>query len=115
MSGRKVSPNIHDQATSGRDRKHWLDFGIALLLLATAAGTGVAAWYTFRQWVTARHTLVVSQRAFVTVGNINVIVSVGDDQKLNYLNVDIRFRIAVTLAPETCKFCLNVEHLHKIL
>jgi len=50
MSGRKVSPNIHDQATSGRDRKHWLDFGIALLLLATAAGTGVAAWYTFRQW-----------------------------------------------------------------
>ena len=39
MSGRKVSPNIHDQATSGRDRKHWLDFGIALLLLATAAGT----------------------------------------------------------------------------
>ena len=89
MSGRKVSPNIHDQATSGRDRKHWLDFGIALLLLATAAGTGVAAWYTFRQWVTARDTLVVSQRAFVTVGNINVIMSVGDDQKLNYLNVDI--------------------------
>ena len=89
MSGRKVSPNIHDQATSGRDRKHWLDFGIALLLLATAAGTGVAAWYTFRQWVTARDTLVVSQRAFVTVGNFGSIVGVGDDQKPSNLTIDI--------------------------
>ena len=107
---------LRKDATPGRrERKHPLDYAIALLLLATAVGTGFAAWYTAKQWGTARDTLVVSQRAFVTVGNINVIVSVGDDQKLNYLNVDIRFRIAVTLAPETCKFCLNVEHLHKIL
>jgi hypothetical protein len=51
-------------------RKHPLDYLIFIFLVATTIATGLAAYFTYRQWTTAHDTLVVSERAFVHFGGL---------------------------------------------
>ena len=58
-----------------RERKHPLEYLIFVFVVATAVATGFAAYYTGRQWKTAHETLVVSERAFVHFGGVNVVIA----------------------------------------
>jgi hypothetical protein len=48
-------------------KKHWLEYGIFFLLIATTAATSLAAWYTRQQWLTAEEVKKRSLRAYVGV------------------------------------------------
>lgn len=47
--------------------KHWLEYAIFAFVIATAAATGVAAWYTGQQSLTATDTEKRQLRAYISV------------------------------------------------
>jgi hypothetical protein len=67
---------------TGPDRKHWLEYAIALFVVATAIFTGIAAYYTREQWKTANQALIVSERAFVYFGKFTAIIANDPDAKI---------------------------------
>ncbi len=64
-----------------RDRKHPLDIAMFFLLVGTLIATGFAAYYTGKQWRTAHKALVVSERAFIHLGDVTTVNARDPDPK----------------------------------
>jgi hypothetical protein len=76
-----MSAPRRDEVRDRRERKHPLDYAIFIFLVATTVATGLAAYFTYGQWTTARDTLVVSERAFVYLAGVNSLVTKDPDPK----------------------------------